>query len=97
MHDSILHSTLKVNHPAGIVVPELFPAVQLGIVNIETLSLIADIAHAGPVFLDDAVPQDKLNLAATGGIGTVCGDHIPLSDPEIELPIQWIVRHGFAL
>jgi hypothetical protein len=58
VHYSFAQATVEMNHSPDIVVPELLPAIEVRVVNIETLSLITDVAGAGPVFLDDAIPKD---------------------------------------
>src|SRR5690242_18917320 len=85
VHHAVFQSAVEENIAPGTVDPILLPAFQGPSVNVVALSRASFSAH--PILLDHAIPQNQLDLAASGWRLALRGEHIPFSQPEIELPV----------
>src|SRR5215204_1793931 len=84
-HRALLVIAREFEDAAGVIHPCLLPLPLRGVIDVEALAAAA-AARARPVLEDDAVAENELH-AVGAGLLTPRVEHVPLADPEVELPV----------
>src|SRR5581483_3277850 len=79
------------DHAPIVIYPELFPALQVRVVNVVALSSIAS-RQTCPIFPDNAVSQFSCDVTGTSRHAVRRGDYVPVANPKVELTIFCTVK-----
>src|SRR6185312_11868207 len=96
IHHPVLNTAVEMDHAADVVNPELFPTLEICVVNVVALACVA-AAQARPVLPNHAVAKLAVDMAGATWHCVGGGDNIPLSHPEVKLPIFDFVLTGSSV
>src|SRR5215470_11220514 len=87
VHHAVHQASVKVDHVATVVDPELLPALEVDIVDVVALTRVPGLPERSPVLPDDAVADRTLDVAVAGWSVLACRDDIPVTQPEVKLAV----------
>src|SRR5690349_19865833 len=96
IHGPIFQATEEVDHAALIVYPELLPTLQVLVKGVVAFAEIT-ACQARPILPDHAAANGLLDVAVSHLRPTRSSAHIPIADPEIELPVISVIFAGLLI